>query len=31
MKTVLVIDGAGHHPEVLQKLLRDHGYAACAK
>jgi hypothetical protein len=29
MKTVLVIDGAGHDLEALQKLLLDHGYAAC--
>jgi PAS domain S-box-containing protein len=30
MKTVLVVDGSGHDLDALQKLLRDHGYAASA-
>ncbi len=28
MKTVLVLEGSGHDPHVLQQILRDHGYAA---
>lgn len=28
MKTVLVLEGSGHDPQALQRILREHGYAA---
>lgn len=30
MKTVMVLEGSGHDPQTLQRILREHGYTATA-